>query len=137
MSTPVKEKTPLELRAERLLDESMRYSSDEEDEGLQERSHNEPLYSFFRRRIKAQFSYHLETKNRPVKRRRKHLGMTPSPTKLRYGDAEDQEENISPQKRTRSAKKMKVSWGNTPKNMKKLVSEEISNVSLPTVNESK
>ena len=53
MATPVKEKTPLELRAERLLDESMRYSSDEEDEALRERNVNEPLYSFFRRRIKS------------------------------------------------------------------------------------
>ena len=40
MATPVKEKTPLELRAERLLDESMRYSSDEEDEGLRQANTN-------------------------------------------------------------------------------------------------
>lgn len=146
MATPVKEKTPLELRAERLLDESMRYSSDEDDEALRERNVNEPLYSFFRRRIKSQIVYHMGKYQKPQKRRRKLPNRTPSPSKFRREDLDDETPAnfVSPAKKraqsqANSAKKnLKVSWGLSPgKESRKDAPNRLKSADIAPVSESK
>ena len=110
MASPVKERSALQLRAEKMLSQSFYEPNEEEWEGLRERDPNEALFDFFKRKVKYQLNYYLN-KDGKQGRKRRTLPIQPqsSPTEADYSS--------SPQRsaKPRKAKDISVTW-KTPKN---------------------
>ncbi len=109
MASPVKERSALQLRAEKMLSQSFYEPNEEEWEGLRERDPNEPLLDFFKRKVKYQLNYYLN-KDGKQGRKRRTLPIQPQspPAEADYSS--------SPQRSTkpRKGKDISVTW-KTPK----------------------
>lgn len=105
MASPVKERSALQLRAEKLLHQSFYEPDEEEWEGLRERDPNEPLFDFFKRKVKYQLNYYLNKDDKSTRKRREMILRPQSPPA-------DSNYDSSPTKpaKSRKSKAISVTW---------------------------